>query len=234
MPGNSRQSSTKWRRGLLGPLRVPSPLQLRPPHLRQVRRRRQTFSTSLSASAGSATPECSLRTSSRHRRRAYYGRRRNRKGRRARRACQRDRSEQRGEVSFRAGRYRDAVIRSHSPQACEARRQTGRSLAHECDHVVAVDDVAARGAKQQPARHDCLRGISAACESPPAILPLRPDCTSGHLRVLAGSGRSSKRWRKSGEIPDRLLTIASDRPQLANAANGQTTAFAQKEEPQAA
>jgi hypothetical protein len=36
--------------------------------------------------------------------------------------------------------------------------------------------------------------------------------------------RSSKRWRRSSEITDRLLTTGSDRRQLANTANRQTTA----------
>jgi hypothetical protein len=57
--------------------------------------------------------------------------------------------------------------------------------------------------------------------------------TSGHLFALADTARSSKRWRRSGEIPDRLLTTGSDRGQLANTANRQTTAFAQKEAPDA-
>ena len=52
--------------------------------------------------------------------------------------------------------------------------------------------------------------------------------TSGHLFALADTARSSKRWRRSGEIPDRLLTTGSDRGQLANTANRQTTAFAHK------
>jgi hypothetical protein len=60
-------------------------------------------------------------------------------------------------------------------------------------------------------------------------LPLRPDCTSGHLFALASMARSSKRWRRSGEIPDRLLTTGSDRRELAITANRQTTAFAQTE-----
>jgi len=41
--------------------------------------------------------------------------------------------------------------------------------------------------------------------------------------------RSSKRWQRSGEIPDRLLTTGSDRGQLANTANRQMTAFAQQQ-----
>ena len=41
-------------------------------------------------------------------------------------------------------------------------------------------------------------------------MPLRPDCTSGHLFALADSARCSKRRRKSGEIRHRLLTIGSD------------------------
>ena len=36
--------------------------------------------------------------------------------------------------------------------------------------------------------------------------------------ALADSARSRKRWRRSGKIPDRLLTIGSDRTQLANTA----------------
>ena len=61
-------------------------------------------------------------------------------------------------------------------------------------------------------------------------LPLRPDCTSGHLFALASMARSSKRWRRSSGITDRLLTTGSDRRQLANTANRQTTAFAQNEQ----
>ena len=67
-----------------------------------------------------------------------------------------------------------------------------------------------RSSSRWQARAGSCWEISATCESAPARLPLRPDCTSGHLFVLADSARSSRRWRRSGEIPDRLLTTGSE------------------------
>jgi hypothetical protein len=61
--------------------------------------------------------------------------------------------------------------------------------------------------------------------------PLSPHCRSQLLvaLALADSARFSKRRRRWWKIYDRLLTIGSDRGQLASPANGWTTAFAQKE-----
>jgi hypothetical protein len=58
--------------------------------------------------------------------------------------------------------------------------------------------------------------------------PLSPHCRSQLLVALADSVRFSKRRRRSWKIYDRLLTIGSDRGQLASPANGWTTAFAQQ------
>ena len=55
-----------------------------------------------------------------------------------------------------------------------------------------------------------------------------PGLQSGHPFAITDSARFTKRWRKSSEVPDRLLRIRSDHSQLANTANGQTTAFAQE------
>ena len=95
----------------------------------------------------------------------------------------------------------------------------GRRLAHfRNGRVPAVsNDAAAHEESQQPAS------------------PRRRDCRSARIArvdtlfALASMARSSKRWRRSSEIPDRLLTTGSDRRQLANTANRQTTAFAQEE-----
>ena len=50
--------------------------------------------------------------------------------------------------------------------------------------------------------------------------PLSPHCRSQLLVALADSARFSKRRRRSWKIYDRLLTIGSDRGQLASPANG--------------
>ena len=53
----------------------------------------------------------------------------------------------------------------------------------------------------------------------------QPQMQERRLFVLAGSARSQQTPAEGREITDRLLTIGSDQRQLANTANGQTTAF---------
>ena len=66
-----------------------------------------------------------------------------------------------------------------SPRDCRIARRE-RQSSSRLSRVVESQQLAS------PRRRDCRSG---------------PDCTSGHLSALADTARSSKRWRRSGEIP---------------------------------
>jgi hypothetical protein len=129
---------------------------------------------------------------------------------------------------------RRAIASIRQRRACEyaqphasGRRRAGRSLCHDCDHVVAVDNVAARGAKQlrrpvshrasRPYEQDSIPEPRLPCKSPDPVARRRRQGRAGrrHVRRLhaarkgsfADRARTPLRRRKA----ERAAAAASDR-----------------------